>query len=245
MPRLEIFVKPGCFTCEEARRLWQALARFPEVDAHLVEIGPDRPLPASVVAVPTYLLDGEVVSLGNPEPRALLVRLAMAVFAGRAPLLVASSALVGSLLLGLILLVFGGICLSIGTLQIAVPVIPVLVNLAGLGALAAAAILVARALWELWHPLVVSEEGVRCGRTRIRWADVAAVRERSGGDGGLEVRARDGRCLYLARSRLDTRTYAELRRWLLALTNVGDALGAGDRRERAPGEARERRPGSR
>jgi hypothetical protein len=222
MPRLEIFVQPGCFSCEEARRLWQAVARLPQVDAHLIEVGAGHPLPERVVAVPTYLLDGEVVSLGNPEPRTLLVRLAMAAFSGRAPLLVASGALIGSLLLCLVLLVFGGVCLSVGTLQIAMPVDPVLLDLAGTGALAGAAILVSRALWELRHPLVMSSEGLRLGRTRVRWADVVAVNERGERDGELEVRARDGRRLRIARARLDARTYAELRQWLLALTDGGE-----------------------
>src|SRR5919108_1195031 len=154
MARLEIFVKTGCFGCEEARRLWQAVARLPEVDARLVDIETVRSLPERVVAVPTYLLDGKVVSLGNPEPRALFVRLAMAVFSGRAPLLVASGALIGSLLLCLVLLVFGGVCLSVGTLQLVVPVDPVLLSLTGMGALAGAAVLVAHASWELRHPLV-------------------------------------------------------------------------------------------
>ena len=160
-----------------------------------------------------------MVCLGNPEPRTLLVRLAMAAFSGRAPLLVASGALIGSLLLCLVLLVFGGVCLSVGTLQIAMPVDPVLLDLAGTGALAAAAVLVAYALWELRHPLVVSGEGLRLGRTRVRRADVVAVNERVERDVGLEVRARDGRRLRIARARLDARTNAELRQWLPALTD--------------------------
>lgn len=40
----------------------------------MVELG-DEPLPEAVVAVPTYLLDGVVVSLGNPAPEELFARL--------------------------------------------------------------------------------------------------------------------------------------------------------------------------
>jgi hypothetical protein len=236
MPRLEIFVKTGCFGCEEAHRLWQAVARLPEVDARLVDIETVRSLPERVVAVPTYLLDGNVVSLGNPEPHALFARLAMAVFSGRAPLLVASGALVGNLLLGLVLLVFGGICLSVGTLQLEVPVNPALLSLAGLGALAGAAVLVTHVIWELRHPLVLSDEGLRLGRTRIRWADIVAVQERAERDGELEVRDRDGRRLRLARRHLDSRTYAELHRWLLALTeSPGGTSPASPLRDRPDG----------
>jgi hypothetical protein len=36
-------------------------------------------LPERVVAVPTYLLDGRVVSLGNPDPEDLFARLREAV----------------------------------------------------------------------------------------------------------------------------------------------------------------------
>lgn len=223
MPRLEIFVKPGCFGCEEAHRLWQAVARLPEVDARLVEVEAGRSLPERVVAVPTYLLDGEVVSLGNPEPRALFVRLATAVFSGRAPLLVASGALVANLLLSLLLVIFGGICLSIGTLELLVPVDPGTLSVTGTGALAGAALLVARALWRVRYPLVLSDEGVCLGWSRIRWGDIAGMKESVRRDGGLEILARNGRRLRIPRRLLDARTYAELRQWLLALTETPGA----------------------
>lgn len=112
MPRLEIFVKTGCFGGEEARRLWQVVQRMPTIDARLVDVETVRSLPERVVAVPTCLLDGTVVALGNPEQRALFARLARAAFSGRAPLLLASGALVGNLLACLVLVVFAGVCLS-------------------------------------------------------------------------------------------------------------------------------------
>lgn len=66
--RLEIVVAPDCLGCEQARAIAaEVRARFPGVDVDLIEVGRERPVPAIVFATPTYLLDGVVVSLGNPS----------------------------------------------------------------------------------------------------------------------------------------------------------------------------------
>jgi len=71
--RLEIVVAPDCVGCSEARSIAEEVrGRFTSVEVHLVELGGDRPIPKQVVATPTYLLDGAVVSLGNPRRDTLL-----------------------------------------------------------------------------------------------------------------------------------------------------------------------------
>ena len=73
--RLGIYVAPRCYGCEEARRLaGEAAARFPDVDVRVIDLA-DGPPPESVVAVPAYLMNGAVISLGNPRPEDLFARL--------------------------------------------------------------------------------------------------------------------------------------------------------------------------
>jgi len=217
--RLQIFVKPGCWSCGEARRLGAVVAGLPHVDVEVIELGPERALPERVVAVPTYLLNGELVALGNPEPRVLLTRLATAVFTGRTPLLVASGALVASLLLSLILVLLGGLCLSAGTLQLAVPADPILLDVTGVVALGGAATLALAALPGRRQWLRLDEQGLHLGRVALRWEEVVAVEERGR---TLVVHGRDGRGLRIAGERLGQQLYAELRTWLLALAHGGD-----------------------
>jgi hypothetical protein len=79
MRLLEIFVLPYCFGCETARRLAECVRAqaLPQVDVHLVDLSvPGAVRPPNVFAVPTYLLDGRVLSLGNPEQGWLLAQLA-------------------------------------------------------------------------------------------------------------------------------------------------------------------------
>ena len=78
MPELQIVVASACESCEEARRLGDAVkTRFPRVTIEVIDLDvePGRQ-PDSVIAVPTYLLDGRVISLGNPSEEALYELLA-------------------------------------------------------------------------------------------------------------------------------------------------------------------------
>lgn len=78
---LEIYVGDGCNTCLTAYELADEVERWEvrnlTIDiVHLGEAGAIRP--GAVFAVPTYLLDGVVISLGNPsadELRAHLQRI--------------------------------------------------------------------------------------------------------------------------------------------------------------------------
>jgi hypothetical protein len=73
---LDVYVAGHCWTCEETHRLAAlAAARFPGLEVRLRDVDATAPLPDRVVAVPTYLLDGTVISLGNPAPEALLTRI--------------------------------------------------------------------------------------------------------------------------------------------------------------------------
>lgn len=79
-PRLEVYVSRHCFTCGVARRLArQAAVRFPGVDVRLIDIDEAGQIPEQIVAVPTYTMNGKVISLGNPEPQDLFARLVAAV----------------------------------------------------------------------------------------------------------------------------------------------------------------------
>ena len=77
-PRLEVYVSSECPNCGEAVRLAEEAAeRFPNVVVRVIDLdqldGSAPPDP--VVAVPTYLLNGRVVSLGNPYPEELFTHL--------------------------------------------------------------------------------------------------------------------------------------------------------------------------
>ena len=78
---LDIYVAPDCFGCATARRLAasvRALA-LPGVEVRLVDLSESGAVrPEAVFAVPTYVLDGRVLSLGNPERAWLLDRLRVA-----------------------------------------------------------------------------------------------------------------------------------------------------------------------
>ena len=68
-----------CPSCAETRRLAEAAAaRFPHLGVRLVDLDGGAPLPEAVVAVPTYLMDGQVLWLGNPAPEELFARLSEA-----------------------------------------------------------------------------------------------------------------------------------------------------------------------
>ncbi len=75
---LEIYVGPACLASETARRLAAAVRAlpWPGLEVRVVDLGqPGAVRPPAVFAVPTYLLDGQVISLGNPEEAWLLERL--------------------------------------------------------------------------------------------------------------------------------------------------------------------------
>ena len=66
MVKLQVYVKEDCWTCAESRRIVAEIApQFPQISVELVDMEtPNRP--QDVYAVPTYVLDGRIISLGNP-----------------------------------------------------------------------------------------------------------------------------------------------------------------------------------
>lgn len=81
---LTIYTMTHCPTCAEARRIAAAIdARYRDLVVRLIDL--DRittPPPPAVFSVPTYLLDGVVVSLGNPYPEELDARIRRALAGG-------------------------------------------------------------------------------------------------------------------------------------------------------------------
>ena len=74
---LTIYVEEGCSGCQRARRLAvDAARRYPALDVGIVDIGaPGVTVPDDVFAVPTYKLNGRVISLGNPTTEGLNLEL--------------------------------------------------------------------------------------------------------------------------------------------------------------------------
>ena len=66
MVKLQVYIREDCWTCAESRRIVAEIApQFPQLAVELVDVeAPNRP--QNVFAVPTYVLDGRVISLGNP-----------------------------------------------------------------------------------------------------------------------------------------------------------------------------------
>ena len=76
---LEIYVQDGCFGCERSLELAErAREAFPEMQVEVVDIRSAAGVYRSqVAATPTYILDGEIISLGNPSPAELEAMLAI------------------------------------------------------------------------------------------------------------------------------------------------------------------------
>lgn len=73
--RLDIYIDDCCETCDQARKIAdQVRERMPQVEVNLIELNGETP--DSVFAVPTYLLDGVTLFLGNPSEAELFERLA-------------------------------------------------------------------------------------------------------------------------------------------------------------------------
>ena len=66
MVKLQVYVKDDCWTCAESRRIVAEIApQFPQISVELVDMETSN-RPQDVFAVPTYVLDGHIISLGNP-----------------------------------------------------------------------------------------------------------------------------------------------------------------------------------
>ena len=85
MPQLQIYVSAHCFGREEAERIAASIAtRYGQWSVQVVDLDavPDA-RPDCVVAVPAYLLDGEIIAFGNPREQELIVEIEEAAAAER------------------------------------------------------------------------------------------------------------------------------------------------------------------
>ncbi len=75
MPKLDVYIEDTCWACAESRRIVAYIAPLvPDVDIELRDLQ-DQRRPGAVFASPTYVLDGQVVYLGNPTREELLQKL--------------------------------------------------------------------------------------------------------------------------------------------------------------------------
>lgn len=79
-PTLRIYVAEHCWACEEALRLaGEVSRRFARVNLELIDLCAEGSRNVDdVFSVPTYVLDGRTLSLGNPRPDELFSQLEQA-----------------------------------------------------------------------------------------------------------------------------------------------------------------------
>lgn len=80
-PTLRIYIAQHCATCGEAVRLAREIQRrFAGISLQLIDLDADGSQNLdNVFSVPTYVLDGRTVSLGNPDPEMFFSRLTKAI----------------------------------------------------------------------------------------------------------------------------------------------------------------------
>lgn len=77
---LRIYVSEHCWGCEEARKIaGEIRVEFPDVQVVLVERESAECWPDEIIATPAFVLDGKLVSWGNPSRERLRGLLAEAV----------------------------------------------------------------------------------------------------------------------------------------------------------------------
>ena len=66
---LQVFIEAGCQVCERALRLAQEVdGQYPELVVQVIDVNePAARRRDDVFAVPTFVLNGQVFSLGNPR----------------------------------------------------------------------------------------------------------------------------------------------------------------------------------
>lgn len=76
MPKLDVYISDSCWSCEETPQIVADIRKqFPDIEIVLLDIDPAE-WPQEIFAVPTYVLDGKVISLGNPSRERLETKLA-------------------------------------------------------------------------------------------------------------------------------------------------------------------------
>ncbi len=66
--QLDVYVEAGCPSCKRAVKIArEADEAYPDMAVMIIDVAESDAPPADVFAVPTFVLNGEVVSLGNPR----------------------------------------------------------------------------------------------------------------------------------------------------------------------------------
>jgi hypothetical protein len=74
--RLDIYVGQHCANCQEACAIAEAARAIDGVTVRLIDWDdPAQVIPTRVVAVPTYVVDDQIVSFGNPDRQMFLANL--------------------------------------------------------------------------------------------------------------------------------------------------------------------------
>ncbi len=69
---LRVYVDRDCWNCQEARALaYEMTELFPSIRVELIDLGQVANRPDDIFATPTFVLNGRVISLGNPSREAL------------------------------------------------------------------------------------------------------------------------------------------------------------------------------
>lgn len=75
MVKLQVYINEDCWSCDESRKIVAEIApQFPDVKIELLDLNSEEQ-PDFVFAVPTYVLNGRIISLGNPYREDLRRRL--------------------------------------------------------------------------------------------------------------------------------------------------------------------------
>jgi len=65
--RLDVYVETGCRFCERAVEIAQEVDEaYPRMSVRVLDVA-EAPGGDDVFAVPTFILNGDVISLGNPD----------------------------------------------------------------------------------------------------------------------------------------------------------------------------------
>ncbi|NIS80870.1 MAG: hypothetical protein GTO14_11820 [Anaerolineales bacterium] len=75
--KLDIYIDPACPGCDTAINIARTVKEhMPQISVNLIDLTrSESHRPDAVFAVPTYLLNGKTMSLGNPDEAMLLSRL--------------------------------------------------------------------------------------------------------------------------------------------------------------------------
>lgn len=75
--KLQIVIEENCLFCPEAIALGKEVRnRFPDLEVEVLDLAKEgTPRPEAVFAVPTFLLEGQVIFLGNPSAQRLFERI--------------------------------------------------------------------------------------------------------------------------------------------------------------------------